>query len=175
MLVSGYMLRQGIKLWEGRRDMAAKQFAGTLKRYPSETGKATPEAIETIFRKAEQNIATLQTAQAQYNLRVRVEVLGASMTLAEAVKRIGGFGRLEKIWRDAAAPKEDRYAYREDTRESGKEYAVATVTPEEALKRAETYARSKAELTRVIAEGNGTRVEARELDALKELDASLFE
>jgi len=82
------------------------------------------------------------------------------MTLCEAIKRVGGAGRAEAMWKGLVAPKKDRYM-RDETavREEGKSYAPKTYTVAEAqaqLRASATYASS---LRAAIQEANGTVIE----------------
>src|SRR5580698_4796879 len=101
MRVSGYAIREAIKQQERRRDAAANAFAGSLKKFPDEN-KEAPNQIMDAFAKAEISLAELQVAQMRYNLAVQVEI-GDKMSLAEAIKRVGGAGRIEKMWKSSIA------------------------------------------------------------------------
>jgi hypothetical protein len=90
--VNGYQLREAIRKWELRRVTLANQFTDVLTAYPNEK-KPKPEAVAEDLLVAENAVAQLQTAQQEYNLAVTVDVQGTKMTLAHAVKLIGGAGR----------------------------------------------------------------------------------
>lgn len=169
MKVTGYLLREKVREWELRRNMANEQFSASLKKFPDEV-KRTPVEVVSDFEKAEKAIAYLQAAQARYNLGVQVNVLGETMTLCEAVKRIGGAGRAEALWRSAAGGKKDRYAYRNDdeVRKADEVRAVATITQEEAAKQATRAAKYAGAMRAAIATGNATVVDM-------ELDTALIE
>lgn len=170
MKVTGYLLREKVREWELRRNMANEQFPASLKKFPGET-KRTPAEVVGDFEKAEKAIAYLQAAQARYNLGVQVNVLGEVMTLCEAVKRIGGAGRAEALWRSAAGGKKDRYSsYRNDdeVRKADEVRAVATITQEDAAKQATRAAKYAGAMRAAIATGNATVVEM-------ELDTAIIE
>lgn len=162
MQVTGYQLKTAIQRWELRRDAAAAQFPTTLAKFKEQT-KESPLTVTDSFLKAERAVAALQTAQGRYNLAVEITVDGEKTSLAEGVKRVGGLGRIEKMWRVAAAPKPDRYGY-DGSRSKENEYEVPTVTPAEALAMAEKLARRKALLTQAIAEANAAKAEVGVLD-----------
>lgn len=163
MKVTGFLLREAIRRWELRRDTAANQFEDSLKRFPDDD-KPTPEAVVAAFSTAETNIASLQAAQARYNLRINLDVLGAEMTLCEAVKRLGGAGRLDKMWRTAAGGKKDRYGYRDDNpRKTDEIRATPTVTVKAAMEYANKASAWAGALRAAIAKGNGTEVSAGEI------------
>ena len=170
MKVTGYFLREKIREWELRRNMANEQFPKSLKTFKDEK-KRTPVEVVADFEKAERAIAYIQAAQARYNLGVEVSVLSEKMTLCEAVKRVGGAGRVEALWRSAAGGKKDRYAsYSNDdaVRKADEVRAVATVTQEEAAKLATRAAKFAGAMRAAIATGNATVVDM-------ELDTALIE
>jgi len=157
--VTGYQLRETIRKWTLRRDTAAGQFSDSLEKFKDEI-KTDPRELVKIFLQAETAISILQTAQARYNLQTEVEVQGKVWTLAEAVKLVGGAGRIEKMWRSVAkGGAKNRYSYSEDVRRDGEEHRVATITPDEALELATTAARYAGDLRSAIAAANATEVD----------------
>lgn len=169
MKITGYALREAIKLQELRRDTAARAFNGSLKAFPGET-KETPQAVVESFLWAETAIAKLQTAQARYNLSVAFDIDGRIITLSEAIKRIGGISRAEKMWRTAAGPKPDRYnSYgNDDEIDPSKVRAVPMITAAKAIEQASVVAKLAGSLRAAIATGNTKEVEL-------DLDPALFE
>jgi ribosomal protein S5 len=166
MQVTGYELRAAIRQWELRRDAAVAQFPGSLAIFDGER-KDSPQAVTLAFLHAERMIATLQTAQARYNLGVMVSLDGGAFTLAEAVKRVGGVARMEKLWRAVVVPATDRYhdpaAASAAPRSTTHTYARATFTAAEAIATAEKLAREKGQIAQAIAEANATRLEVDDL------------
>ncbi len=167
MKINGFMLRRAIKLWEGRRDAAIAVFPASLSRYADES-VVDPVDISRRALAAEKNIVLLQSAQADFNLRVIVPYRATQISLCAAVKMVGAIGRIEKIWRDAAAPAAQT-RYGEESRDLDKKYKVSTITPEAALTHAEVQSGEKSLLVEAIAIGNGTKIE------FETLGASLFE
>lgn len=167
MKISGYKLQHALRELTHARDIAAGQFDDALKAFPGDE-KPTPEKVMTAFLDAEAKIARLQTVQGDYNLRVKVDVLGKRMSLSEAVKLVGGAGRAEKMWRSAAAPKKDRYGYDRDERTEGTIIAKRTISTEAATQKAKEAARWASALREAIQVGNATEVEF-------EVDEALFE
>jgi len=98
----------------------------------------------------------------RYNLSVNVKVHEESMTLAEAIKRVGGVGRLEKLWRSVATPAESRYGY-DDRRESSVVVAVPTVSQDDAAKKASQHTKLASSFRAAIAVGNGSELEVEDL------------
>ena len=102
MNVTGYALREALKLWELKRDALKDQVEASLYAFPGE--EESVRAIVADLRDAEEATAEVQTVQAQYNASVTVFVpaLERSITLTEAVKRLGGLEREERLWKWAA-------------------------------------------------------------------------
>lgn len=170
MKTTGWALKEALKTHELRRDTAARSFAGTLKKFQDET-KQAPQEVVLQFLAAEKAIATLQVAQARYNLAVKIDWESQRITLAEGVKLVGGLGRAEKMWRSATGAKPDRYStYRdEDVRDPSQLRAKETISPSEAAKLASFVAKQAGRLRAAIATGNGTEID------IENLDSSLFE
>lgn len=163
MKVSGYQLREAIKAQAARRDFAASQFTDVLKAFPDEH-KPAPGDVGAELLKAEEAVAKLQVAQMRYNLQVYLP--GGELTLAQAIKMIGGVGRAEKLWRAAAAPKKDRYSlHNEDSRAKDTLVAAPTVSRETAHELATKLARHAATLRQGIAVANATVIDVIDLDA----------
>lgn len=169
MKTTGYMIREAIKMWELRRDTAAGAYPGSLFAFPEEK-KEKPTAIVEQFLTSEKAIAKLHVAQSRYNLAVTCEVQGEKMTLEEVIKRIGGPARAEKLWRQAAGPKTDRYGYNSDqVRNEGQVVASKTIETKEAMKLASEAAKTAGKFRQAIATGNTREVE------IEDLDPALFE
>jgi hypothetical protein len=170
MQVTGYALREAIKRHTLRRDTAASMFSGTLKKFPDDK-KPAPDEVMATFVSADIAIAQLQTLQMRYNLALKVSVTGVEISLAEAIKRVGGVGRVEKMWRGSAAPEKDRYGgmREDDERDPTRIRSKSTLSPLEAADRALRAGKLAAELRQVIAVANATVVE------FEGLSAELFE
>lgn len=160
MKVTGYLLREAIRKWELRRDSAANMFNESLHKFDGED-KLSPDEVSARFTNAEESVSKLQEAQARYNLLVKVSVQNRNITLLEAVKRIGGAGRSEKMWRTATSPKKDPYSYRDNTeRDNSKERAKSVLSTEEREDRAHKAAAFAGIVRAAIATGNGTEVDS---------------
>jgi len=173
MKVTGYMLREAIKQHELRREAAYRAFSDSLKVFPGEV-KDSPVALVEQFLAAERAIAALQTAQMKYNLIVKVELYGhgwerTTMPLGQAIKLIGGEGRVEKLWRSAAGPKKDRYYRDPDEIDPTHVRAQPTIKPQEAVKLATAAGKRAGALRAAIATANATEVE------IEDLSPALFE
>ena len=169
MKITGYKLREAIKMHELRRNTWAGQFDDSLRKFKDEE-KTHPNTIVKNFLRQEEIVAKLQSVQARYNLTIVVEVLGEKMTLCEAVKRVGGAGRAEGLWRSAAGGKKDRYSYnRDDERDPTKERAKAQMNIIDITREAQAAAKFAGALRNAIATANAQEIE------VTDLDASLFE
>lgn len=170
MKVTGYALREAIKIHDLQRSATASQFDGSLHAFEGES-KDNPKDVVRMYLDSERAIAALQTAQAEYNLRVKVNVKNLegkdeSMTLSEAIKCIGGIARCEKMWRSAASPKSDKYSYRNDdlVRDAGQVRAQPTVTQREALGNATKMAKFAGAVRAAIATANATELDIESLN-----------
>ena len=164
MRINGYKIREALKLWNNKREATLSLFEGSLTKFKDEE-KKSPDDVMSDFLEAEAAIAELQTEQMRYNLEVNIRVNGNSMTLAEAIKKIGGVGRVEKAWKAASKPiVKGRYGGVESKVLSSKnadtEYAERVVSFEEALAKAEAAGREAATLREAIAVGNGREVDS---------------
>lgn len=164
MKTTGYRLRETIRMWELRRKMAGDNFDKSLHAFEGED-RESPQEVVIHFKHADEAVANLQTAQAMYNLSVKVNVLGENMTLCEAVKRVGGAGRIEKLWRTAATDKKDRYAYDRDlVRSTDEVRARRTITLKDAGDLAANAAKWAGALRAAIAVANSTEVDVEGLN-----------
>lgn len=169
MKVTGYQLREAIKQHELRKDTAAGEFSGSLKKFPEEV-KDEPVKVVERFLAAEGAIAQLQVAQMRYNLAVTVTYGSGTVTLAEAIKRVGGEGRVEKMWRTATNPKTDRYGYGDaDSRDPTQIRAISTISTSEVVKLATVAGKRAGALRAAIATANAREVE------IEDLTPALFE
>lgn len=167
MKITGYQLREALKQQTLKRDAISPTFNGTLKRYPGEE-KETPGEVMQEFLVTELAVTKLQVAQMRYNLAVNVSVLGEPMTLAEAIKRVGGPARAEKMWRSATSKKESSY-FNEDERDPNKERSVSVLSPKETISLAQGAAKQAGAFRAAIALGNAEVVE------IEDLSPALFE
>lgn len=166
MKTTGWQIREALKSWELRKGAAEKLFPESLHAYKGEV-KDTPESIVESFQKAELAIARLQVAQMKYNLSVTVNVMGESMSLAEAVKRVGAAGRIEKMW-GSVKPVTARPSYYGETmpitRDPTQERAEPTLSVKEGLKLAEAASKRAGAFRAAINTGNGQEADIADLD-----------
>lgn len=164
--VTGYKLRSAVKSLEMKLEAAVRVFNDSLVKFPSEI-KPTPLEVMGEILRLETTVAKLQAAQSEYNTKISVEVLGNTMTLAEAVKRVGGAGRAVSLWKKAsgAVDPNGRY-YREAspyenmrTRDPKQEYAERTISDMVATDCAVAAEKFASALRGAIAEGNGASVD----------------
>ena len=164
--VSGFQIREALKVLEMRKGAIVSQFKPSLYKFEDED-KESPVEIAEAVNKAEANIARMQTAQAEYNLAVKVEVQGTEITLLEAIKLVGGAGRMEKSWKDAATVRRRaRYEREEEqTRSNDETYAKPTIDRAESLAKATEASKYASALRAAIATGNQKKIEIDGLDA----------
>ena len=165
MKVTGYQIREAIKRHELARDTAVQMFKKSQHVFEDEE-KVHPRDVMKQFKASEEAVVDLQEAQQKYNLTVTVDVQGSKMTLCSAVKRLGGAGRAEKLWRDSVVEKEDRYAMRENL-ERNKDVVRAkkVLTFDEAIDSANKAAGFAGALRAAVAMGNSKEMEVEGLDS----------
>ena len=171
MQVTGFQIRELIRRFEMVSEASSKQWGESLFVFEGDE-KTGPEEIMKSYKDAERKVAAIQTAQMRYNLQVKVKVLDEEMTLAEAVKMVGGAGRAEKMWKSHAINTgRESYSRIESSRPKDSEFAKRSVSVKECLKNANESAKFAGALRAAIAEGNSTKVDVASIN----LDPKLFE
>jgi hypothetical protein len=159
MDVDGNQLKEALKMASLELSIVKTQFEDTLFKFDDEE-KESPGDVADRIDELESRIAKLQTAQSLYNLSIEVEVLGETMLLEEAIKRVGGAGRLSKTWRNASAGRvRDRWStLQASVRKDGEETAKPTITKLEALGKAKAAEKFASALRSAISTGNTVKV-----------------
>jgi len=159
MDVDGNQLKEALKMASLELSIVKTQFEDTLFKFDDEE-KESPGDVANRIDELESRIAKLQTAQSLYNLSIEVEVLGEVMLLEEAIKRVGGAGRLSKTWRTASAGHvRDRWStLQASVRKDGEETAKPTITKLEALEKAKAAEKFASALRSAISTGNTVKV-----------------
>lgn len=170
MKTTGWQLKEALGAWELRKSAAEKLFPESLHKFKGEE-KDSPESLVDSYLKAETAIAKLQVAQMRYNLAVKVKVgTEALMTLAEAIKLVGGAGRVEKMWGSVNPAKNRAYLpYDGLTRDPTQERAEPTLNVKESTKLSEQARKRASAFRTAINSGNAQEVE------IEDLDPALFE
>lgn len=159
MLYTGYALQTKIRTLKVEVDSYASQFENGKAKFQDEDKPTCWEAFKN-FKQAEEELATVQTLQCMYNQRVYVTVQGVRMTLAKAVRLVGGAGRAEAMWRNIVAPKKDRYGSRDGlVRSANETHADPTYTMDQAKEQAKKTSTYASALRQAIQEANATQVE----------------
>lgn len=102
MKINGYTLRTAIRNRETERDTYIAGLAAALQG----SGSSSPEELLEKVEKCEKAIAKLQAFQTEYNLTVSFKVGEEEISMAEAVKRIGGIERVSQHWRNLMSMKQ---------------------------------------------------------------------
>lgn len=170
MKIDGYKLREAIKQHEFRSETASAEFPTTLQKFEDEK-KSSPFEVSDVIENAEMCLAKLRTAQAQYNLRVRVEFRGEEILLAQAVKMVVVLSKIENLWKAIAVNRASRVYFHSPTmtRDPNQILSQPTVTPAEAATRAKKVSVELGRLKQAIATANAREVE------IEGLDSALFE
>jgi hypothetical protein len=155
MELDGYKIRAALKRWDDARTLASQTFADSLYAFDGEE-KRNPEEVAEQFQVADVFYASLQIIQAVYNQRMKVDFLSKKISLAVAVKMIGGAGRVEKMWKDAVTGrKRDIYDDREQRRrDADTEYAKKTISQARAMEKANEASKLANQLRNGIARAN---------------------
>ena len=111
MLFTGYALQTKIRTLKIEVDSYSSQFENGKAKFEDEDKPTCWEAFEK-FQRAEQELATTQTLQCMYNQKVHVVVDGVRMTLAKAIRLVGGAGRAEFKLKRSGLPKSQTIALR---------------------------------------------------------------
>lgn len=165
MKVTGLQLQFAIRETRETIKLLAGEFSDSLHAFPDED-KTTPVEVMAAFDAAERRLCALQTAQGRYNLAQTVSVQGERMTLSEAIKRVGGAGRAEGMWKSACTgAKRDRYSYRDNlTRSTDEVRARRTISNKDAVAAARKAGRYHTALRNAITVANTKEIEIEGLD-----------
>jgi hypothetical protein len=170
MEVTGYTFKEAIKMAILELDTIRSTFDESLYTFEGDE-KQDPVKIAKQIEVLEAQIAQLQTAQAEYNLTVTVEVKDIDgkkvpMSLMASIKLVGGMGRLAKMWRTAASGKQvDSWnRQRVQTRAKDTEVAQPTMKKADALTLAKSYSKYAASLGGAISTGNTTKLDIAWID-----------
>ena len=166
MKVNGHRLRQRINECESVKAVLSAKFTDAKSKFPDEE-KAALTTIASQFEACDIRIARLQDIQSRYNLHVTVTVHGQTFSLREAVARLGGAGRLEKMWRSIATPSRDRYSYgASDTRDPNQLVSRPTMEADEALEYLKRASRFASDLRSAIANANTIEIDVLDLPGI---------
>lgn len=163
MKVTGYKLKEAIKIKQIELSAIESQFNDTLFVFAGEEGKSLkPEEAAKRISELEKDISLLQTAQSYYNLQVQVPHGESQIYLENAIKLLGGLGRTTKRWKDAAQGHNDKRSYyTRPTSVRSKDEIVAqpTVTKLEAIENAKDSEKVALSLRSAISIANGKEIE----------------
>jgi len=163
MKVTGYQLMDRIELLREQAQTINGQFTGSLFRFEGAgEDKPDPRELMKAFADCERRVALLQAAQAAYNVRVTVVVLGEQMLLQQAVKLVGSANRVKNNWLSAVKNTQDKNsytAYYDLVRDKTNDYAQRVVSIEECLRLSKEASDLATALKQAIRSGNATEVE----------------
>lgn len=100
MKINGHTIKSLLKVEEIELSLLQDQFSGSETRLNTEVlpDEEAPQAISEKILMSESKLAHLQALQTYYNLAVRVHHNGKDITLAEAIKTLGGMTRVAARW-----------------------------------------------------------------------------
>ena len=164
MEVNGNMIMDALQRADDDKNMANSTFRETLFAFPEEAKKDPAGKISELAR-AERRIADLQIVQEQYNFSLFVMINDRKITLADAVKRLGGASRVEKMWRIAAVETgRDRWNSIDRERNKDSVYSIRQITVERAKAGQKDARRLTGQLKTAIREANTTPVKFKEVN-----------
>lgn len=173
MRVTGLWFRQRIKSLEADLRVLRTAFNQNLYQFPSDEDLLDPRKVQEEIWSKELAVTHLQALQAQYNLQVPIRVDGLpEMTLAQAVKLVGGAGRVEAAWKQAVGDDDEMgYLYGQSQRQRSREdeIAVKAVPDREALELFKRASRIAGALRSAIEIANTTEVEVDIPETLQEV------
>lgn len=168
MQVNGFQIREAIKHWTLKREMAVKVFNDSGFAFAGEIKISPRDAAENV-RAFDEAVAKLESFQQTFNSRIKVTFEGKSLWLAQAVKMIAGIGRLENLWKTYASKglggNDSRRSYGETpstVRKEGETHAERVLPLNECVDQAAKFAKQQAALRALISSANGTQVEVPE-------------
>ena len=154
------MIQEALSTWIQRKDFLSKRFKRALWQFEGDDlGNVSVLADE--FRVADLTVAHLQNLQDTYNGGIKVNVDSEDMTLADAIKQIGGSGRMAKMWREAAdsTGTERHYGGEDMTRKMDEISKERTISVKDCMDQAEIYSSLLSKFRIAIREGNQTQVD----------------
>lgn len=165
MKITGYQLREAIKVWQLRKTAAEAAFTDSLTKFKDDNKEEPSVAADRVVE-AETAIVRLQVAQMKYNLAVKVDVAGVGeITLAEVIKLAGATSRIEKVWSGATSTLNMNARYSHGVRDPNHDHAKAAVTPKEILERTSGLTKRAGALRAALGAGNTREVPIEDLDA----------
>ena len=162
MKVTGYRIQQALRAEQDRRELAETRFTASLRAFPGEEDGDPIQRMKEL-QECEERIALFQAAQTAFNVAVQLNVLGQKMSLLAAVKLVGGAGRREKLWRDAA---KDPPSY-ERTRDRDAIVAKRMVPQDKCAELAVEAGRWARALRAAIQGGNAVEISVEMLDGVE--------
>lgn len=177
MQITGHMILDALDFLKERVKALESQFSGSLFRFADEDDKPDPREVLREFEELQARIARLMEAQAAYNLKVQVSVLGEEMSLQRVLHAVSSANRVKALWTQAAEQKstaQNRYAFLHSnslSRDKEHEYAKPVVPAPEARELADAATRVALAYKQAIRSGNAREVEMDIAPELFELPA----
>jgi len=160
MEVTGHQLREAISVWELMRDASKQSFGNSIFKFEDED-KDSPLQLSDEYQEAEENIASLQAAQVEYNLNLEVSIdEGEPISLCHAIKLIGAVQRMSSLWNVSldSAPSLSLYSS-PNVREKDSKYAVLTISADDVLEEKIKISKRLSVLRAAVAAMNNTKMD----------------
>ena len=168
MIITGNRVLDALDFLKERVKALDTQLKGSLFRFEDEEEKRDPREILREMTQTHEKISKLQEVQAEYNLRVEVEVLGERLSLQRVLHLIGFANRVKSFWLQAASSDEQpnymMHVLRQRTKEA--EYAKKVISEAQAQELADDASRRALAFKQAIRSGNARELE---MDVAEEL------
>ena len=156
MKVTGYQLKEALKIKAVIISALYNEHEDSIFKFEDEEKRSLDEILVDIEKHEKEN-AIIQTVQSEFNLSNEVEIptLG-KMSLEQAIKLVGGYGRMAKMYRSfAKGGTKDRWERdRTKTRNNNEETAKPVITRNKAIIHAKQLERVASDLRSAIAMAN---------------------
>lgn len=152
--VTGFEIYEAMKQAELERDFAYQRFTDSIWAFEDEK-KDKPAELAVAYKQADEKVAKLQALQERFNQETKVALDGQCISLALAIKLIGGAERLKNVWRGVSNDsRSDYFGRRDRTRNKEQEYAAKQVDTAVAMEKTAQAAKLARNLRAAVAKGN---------------------
>ena len=169
MNISGSKIKNALQATQRRLESQVRIFQHSLSYLEGEVAPVALDDTMRLIQKYETGVSRLQTVQLEYNLAVKVDVLGVKMTLCQAIKSLGGADRIAVLWDGASKFEVEINRFRVSTTDKPLPKVLRTMSAETACERSIDADKWRNALRGAVAEGNTTSV------MMPNVDPALFD
>jgi hypothetical protein len=168
MKLNGNKIRSMINITALEIESYNVRFQDSLRYFKGET-IPKPHLLADKLLLLEQNLAILQTAQKIYNTKVKIDIEGldGKYTLEEAVKLMGVYNRMKKIYKKSLEKEEGGlFGRAQYVKNNDEEIALYTLNQEETLEKTKALEAIRQAIMNSLSDGNSQYMELETLDRL---------